>query len=139
MALKATLLCIDDYEPSLASRREYFEACNFEVLTATDGAKGLQVLEQKPVDLVILDYSMPGLSGPETASAIRREHPQLPIVMVSGLPAETMDLPTGLVDATYVKGQRMSELRKMVEALIARPAPSPLARVNQDGYNKSSS
>lgn len=118
---KATLLCIDDYEPSLLSRRDYFEAFGFEVLTAKDGESGLQAFRSNPVTLVILDYSMPGMNGSEVASIMRRERPEIPIIMVSGHPAEVLELPPGMVDATYVKGQRMSELRKMVEDLI-KPA-----------------
>jgi CheY-like chemotaxis protein len=55
------------------------------------GAEGLALLAEKTPDAVFLDLVMPGLSGVELLKEIRRGHPELPIVVVTGR-AEAQDL-----------------------------------------------
>ncbi|HEX8963706.1 MAG TPA: response regulator transcription factor [Rhodocyclaceae bacterium] len=50
---------------------------------ATNGAEALARLAEGGIDLLLLDLSMPGLSGNELVSAIRRVHPALPILVLS--------------------------------------------------------
>lgn len=52
------------------------------VLTAGDGEQGLALLEQTPVDLVVLDLGMPGLGGLETCRRIKRQH-RLPVLVLT--------------------------------------------------------
>jgi DNA-binding NarL/FixJ family response regulator len=56
------------------------------------GEEALRVLDERPVDLVLLDINMPGLRGPAVARAIRERHPDVVVVLVS-----TYD-PDGLPD-----------------------------------------
>jgi DNA-binding response OmpR family regulator len=55
------------------------------------GAEGLALLAKQTADAVFLDLVMPGLSGVELLKEIRRGHPELPIVVVTGR-AEAQDL-----------------------------------------------
>ena len=51
---------------------------------AHSGSEGLALLAEKTPDAVFLDLVMPGLSGVELVKEIRRDHPELPIVVVTG-------------------------------------------------------
>ncbi len=55
-----------------------------QVLVATSGKEGLQVLEQSRPDAVFLDVAMPDLDGIEVLRRIRDKHAQLPVIILSG-------------------------------------------------------
>ena len=75
---------MDDHPELLAIFKEFLEVCGYNVLTALDGRKGLAVLRTHGVDGVIVDYDMPGMKGDEVAREIKRLHPKLPVLMLSG-------------------------------------------------------
>lgn len=79
------LLVVDDeaMNRDMLSRRLQREG--FQVLVAEGGASALDLVAQQRVDLVLLDIMMPGMSGIEVLSELRRQHTpaQLPIIMVS--------------------------------------------------------
>ena len=56
----------------------------YEVLTASDGSEALEVLRAMPVDLVTLDLNMPGLQGEELMRVIRREFPNVEVIVITG-------------------------------------------------------
>src|SRR5262245_31549462 len=53
--------------------------------TAANGNIGLAKLAQLNPDIIILDVEMPEMDGPQTLKAIRKTHPQLPVIMFSTL------------------------------------------------------
>ena len=54
------------------------------VLQAADGLRGVELARLAPVDLVISDLIMPVQEGVETIMTLRREHPNLPVIAISG-------------------------------------------------------
>ncbi len=65
------ILVVDDDPVILAITRKLLEADGFSVILAKDGAEGLQLFLQHTPDLVLTDYSMPGMSGAELTRQIR--------------------------------------------------------------------
>jgi DNA-binding response OmpR family regulator len=79
-----TILLIDD-DPLVAFTVErMLEGGGFTVIRAPDGEKGLQVLKERTVDLVITDLIMPVKEGIETIREIRELSTTLPVIAVSG-------------------------------------------------------
>jgi DNA-binding response OmpR family regulator len=79
-----TILLIDD-DPLVAFTVErMLEGGGFTVIRAADGEKGLQVLTERTVDLVITDLIMPVKEGIETIREIRELNATLPVIAVSG-------------------------------------------------------
>ena len=79
-----TILVIDD-EPMLRyTLRELLVDLGFQVLQATHGQQGIEILEQEHVDLVLLDMVMPVLSGMEVLYKMRESHIETPVVLSSG-------------------------------------------------------
>lgn len=72
----AVLLCIEDDETLLDCLKSLLERHGYCVLAASSGRGGLEILTAHAVDLVVLDYAMPGMNGPQVASAIKRMCPQ---------------------------------------------------------------
>ena len=72
-----SVLFVDD-EPALREGVEAFGAIRgFTVLTATDGAQGLDLIRRATVDAVVCDLRMPGMDGPTFHAALRRVAPIL--------------------------------------------------------------
>jgi len=117
-----TILCIDDEPEILRLRRQQLEMYGFVVITASSGTAGLQLLsEGLGVDLVLLDYVMPGMPGDQLAEELKRLYPRVPIVLMSGF----QDLPETLlrrVDGYVRKGQDPEVvIRTITQALLPRP------------------
>ncbi len=79
------VLLVDDDESVLQAGQMLMEHLGHSVQCVTSGLEGLQVLQQKQdFDLVVLDYSMPDMSGQETLNEIRKTFDKLPVVICSG-------------------------------------------------------
>jgi len=112
-----TILCIDDEALGLEIRKAVLERAGYHVLTAVDGATGLAVFRRHTIDGVVLDYYMPEMDGGAVAEAMRRERPEVPILLLSAyinLPAEVVDL----VDVTLLKGEGPLELLEKLHAML---------------------
>ncbi len=87
----ATLLFVDDDFLISLSTAALLEDLGHTVIKAPSGAAALDVLKSdKPVDLMITDYAMPGMTGLQLAEAARLLRPDLPILLATGY----ADLPT---------------------------------------------
>ena len=80
----ARILVIDDEQYIRTALREVLEREGFEVSAAADGKKGLELLEDEGADLVITDIIMPGIDGVATLERIKKAHPDLPVIVISG-------------------------------------------------------
>jgi CheY-like chemotaxis protein len=62
------------------------KSVGFEVGTAIDGDEGLRKFQEQSWDLVITDRSMPGMDGDELTAAIKALRPDVPVILVTGIP-----------------------------------------------------
>ncbi len=79
-----TILIIDDEASIRESLSGILSDEGFQTLSAEDGQLGLALLEEEPVDLVLLDIWMPGLDGLEVLKKIKESQADLPVIMISG-------------------------------------------------------
>jgi CheY-like chemotaxis protein len=77
------VLCIDDNLDVLECEKVFLESFGFTVLTAPSGGHALELASAYWIDVVIVDYLMPGMNGHELAVEMRRVEPQTPIIMLS--------------------------------------------------------
>lgn len=78
------VLIIDDEQVVLESCTEILLDQPYEIATATNGARGLELVEEYGPDLVFVDLKMPGLSGLEVLEAINRDDPTVVTVVITG-------------------------------------------------------
>lgn len=77
----AVVLCIDDDPAILECEKRFLETFGYRVLTALSGSNGLELASVHPVDVVVVDYCMPEMSGLEVAIEIKRLKPRaLPVI-----------------------------------------------------------
>ena len=94
----ARVLVVDDDAGVRGYMVELLKGLGYEAIEAEDGQGGLDVLEHERVDLLIVDYAMPGMTGAEVARTSRARRPDLPIVFVSGY-AESSALDAAMGDS----------------------------------------
>ena len=96
------ILVVDDEKCILDIFQNYFESTkNYQVLTANDGLKALEIIKAEEIDCCFTDLSMPELDGLELAKRISQHDNTIPVVVMTGYP--TMDnaietLKNGVVD-----------------------------------------
>jgi len=101
-----TLLVVDDEELVRRSTSRLFTDLGYQVLEAADGRGCLELFAQRDgqVDLVVLDLSMPGLSGREVLRRLKAQRPQLKVIVFSGYaakPAELAGLAAQIVEKPF--------------------------------------
>lgn len=112
------ILLVDDDELILASVPGLLAFLGHEVSTVDRGAKALEAVEAGPdPDLVILDVTMPGMSGVETLARLRALRPQLPVLLATGNVDATVEAVIERDPHTRVipKPFTLKEIREMVQ------------------------
>lgn len=117
-----TVLVVDDDAMNLKMAEFILSKKAYQVLKAASGQEGLALLKQEPVDLVLLDIEMPGMSGIEVLEQIRKEE-ALSGVKVLALSAssdeETLNKMRELGSLGHVKKPFMpADLLEQVEAAL---------------------
>jgi CheY-like chemotaxis protein len=115
------ILCVDDESVGLEVRKILLERAGYRVFTALDGDAGLHIFETEPIEAVVLDYAMPGLTGAEVATRMRVIKPQIPILMLSAYTSLPVDVHK-VVDVSMTKGEGAPALLQKLGSLLLRTA-----------------
>ena len=93
---------------------------------AADGRAALEIVEREPVDAVVTDLALPGMSGLEVARAVKHLRPGTPVLLVTAWPvgADAARLETSGVDAVVEKPVGLSEFRATLALILARRGSS---------------
>jgi signal transduction histidine kinase/ActR/RegA family two-component response regulator len=119
-----TVLVVDDEDMILQLTRRMLERNGYRVLTASDGSSALSVIGENPgnVDLVLLDMTMPGMTGDQVLWELRRLNCTAPVLVSSGYSMggaiqELVGAPGG-ADGFLPKPYNMHELVETVRTLL---------------------
>ena len=82
--MKLKILVIDDEDSILKTFRMRLLKWGYKVFLASNGAAGLELLSNKDCHVVITDLKMPGLSGQEIVETIRKDYPNVIIIVITG-------------------------------------------------------
>lgn len=120
------LLIVDSQEIHRRLTKGMLRTGNFEFFEASTGAQALEILANQEVDLIILDYMMPDMSGPEFCRRVKggRRTNLLPILMITSLQGaehEVLGIDAG-ADEYLLKPLHPSVLRARVRALLRNKA-----------------
>ena len=81
-----TILVVDDEDSVRDSLSAVLEREGYTVLQASDGEEGLALLKERPIQLVLSDQNMPGMTGVEFLKLVRERHPHILRIMLTGDP-----------------------------------------------------
>ncbi|HMG72352.1 MAG TPA: response regulator transcription factor [Pyrinomonadaceae bacterium] len=127
---KTRILIVEDEPAMVAGLRDNFEYEGYDVISAADGAEGLERALADSPDLVVLDVMMPRMSGLDVCKQLKTRRPSLPIIMLTARGQE-IDKVVGLelgADDYVTKPFSIRELMARVKAVLRRVSP-PAAEV----------
>jgi CheY-like chemotaxis protein len=117
------ILSVDDDMNVLLARYRLLEDAGYAVLNASDGADALQLFGTNPIDLVLLDYNMPGVPADVVAQAMKDYRPNVPVILVSG--ADVPERALAEVNRYIHKAAGPETLLQAIQELLAaRPTAS---------------
>ncbi len=118
------ILIVEDEAAMAAGLKFNFEQEGYEVLVARDGPTGLKLFQESkpPVDLIILDLMLPGMSGYETCTALRKLDKLVPVLVLSAktLSEDKMHAFDCGTDQYITKPFALPELLNRVKNLLER-------------------
>jgi two-component system response regulator PrrA len=132
---RGTVLVVDDDAAIRRSLERGLRLSGFAVRSAADGPQALAAIADALPDVLVLDVSMPGMSGIDVCVRLRDEGRDLPVLMLSALD-ETADRIAGLQaggDDYLVKPFALQELVLRLRALLRRRPPAGTAPLRVAG------
>jgi len=121
----AEILVIEDDEGIQDMLSFSLEPDGFKVHSAYAAKQGWEIIENKQIDLVLLDWMLPDRSGIDLLHRIRKYHSQLPVIMITAR-AEEEDRVLGLdvgADDYITKPFSVRELKSRIHAVLRRTMP----------------
>src|SRR5919112_2787186 len=79
----AKILWVDDEIDSLQSQKMFLENKGYDVHTLTNGFDAIDFIKENIIDVVLIDESMPGITGLETLAKIKEINSQIPVVLIT--------------------------------------------------------
>lgn len=137
MVLMRRILVVDDEEHILELLEYNLEQEGYQALKADTGEKALDILKKEEVDLVILDWMLPGMNGIDVLKKIRssENHSQLPVILLTAKGDEiskVLGLEIG-ADDYLTKPFGVHELFARIKAVLRRSNKNNLKKEEDEG------
>lgn len=115
-AHKSKLLIVEDEPATRSTLAQIFTGMGHEVSSAEDGFAGLERIREQMPDIILSDLNMPGMSGFEFLSVVRRKLPGIYVIATSGAYSGP-EVPDGIAaDVFYQKATGLKSLLEMMTA-----------------------
>ncbi len=118
---KHCILIVDDEQAILDLAVDTLKKYNYKVITAKSGEEGLDMLIQHPVNLIVSDQRMGGISGVEFLKIVKKKYPNIITIMLTGFAETEMAMKAVNEAGIYkfiVKPWDMLDFRNTVERAL---------------------
>ncbi len=119
MTSKWSILIVDD-EFGVRESLKMLLKPYYDMYSAPDGKEALNIIKERDIDLITLDLRMPKLSGIETLREIRKIHPGVPVIIITGYGTQK-DKEEALsygVKGFISKPFNTSEIRSLIDGIL---------------------
>lgn len=123
------LLLVDDDAGVRGSLHDVLIQEGYQVISAEDGQRALELIASSPIDLVLLDLNMPRKNGWDTFERLSAEHPVVPVILITARPNQLFTAVSAGVGALLEKPLDISVLLETIARLLAEPVETRLARL----------
>jgi CheY-like chemotaxis protein len=114
------ILVIDDEEMIRNLAEKILVKGGFDVVSVASGEEAVELVDKDgSFDALLLDYTLPGMTGVETLAEIRKSHPDIPCILSSGQPLDNSCLSPGLESRTSFL-EKPYRANILIEAVKAR-------------------
>jgi DNA-binding NtrC family response regulator len=116
---KMRVLLVDDEVEFISALAERLNLRGFEAQAATSGEEALEKIAASPPQVVLLDMLMPGMSGLEVLKRIRKDYPQIHVILLTG--RGSWDGITGIREGAYeclMKPIQIEELMQIMTSAV---------------------
>ena len=118
------ILAVDDDSLVLTNTAAMLDDLGHEVVVASSGKEGLETLRNQPdIDLIISDEIMPNMTGSQFIEAVRRTHPDLPVIITSGYADLSPDASASTLPR-LAKPFAQADLAALIHETLEAPAPA---------------
>jgi DNA-binding NarL/FixJ family response regulator len=127
-----SILLVDDEPEILEALRRALRADDYELITTTSPTEAIAILAKRHVDIIVTDLRMPDMSGLELVTHVRRKHPDVVRVLLTGF--ATLDsaleaINEGAVGRYFTKPWDNDELRADIQEVVRGIAESRRPKV----------
>lgn len=113
------VLIVDDSQTNLTILKLQLTQWNLEPVMASSGEEALKILaSDKTIKLIITDMEMPGMDGVGLAKDVKKNYPDIPVIMLSSIGDESRKKFPGLFSSILVKPARQQHLCNSIEAAL---------------------
>lgn len=115
-----TILIVEDYQPQRMLYEEELREEGFDVAVAASGQEAVELVQEDPPDLVILDIHMPGMDGIETLGRLLSQDNRLPVILHTAYATYKDNFMSWSADAYVIKSTDRTELIQTIRDVLAK-------------------
>jgi two-component system response regulator CpxR len=131
-------LLVDDEQEFVMTLSERLRMRDFDSEVVYDGAQALEYLQRQALDVMVLDLRMPKMSGIEVLRRVKREHPRVEVIILTGYGSE-QDREEALASGAFAYLQKPVDIERLAETMqeasqrAREPAKAAGTLVDGDG------
>ncbi|MGD0435574.1 MAG: response regulator [Bryobacteraceae bacterium] len=110
------ILLVDDNSLGLAARRSVLEELGHKVVTCSVPHDALELCGKQRFDVVVTDYKMPKMNGLEFIGRLKKQHPQIAVILISGF-TDTLGLNEANTGADVVMQKNAHEVSHLIRSV----------------------
>ncbi len=117
-----TILLVEDDKNERLLYEQELKFEGYDIVTADDGKEALEKAQEQPLDLVIMDISLPKMDGIESISRILCKNKGIPIIIYTAYSIYKDYFMSWMADAYIIKSSDLTELKNKIKELLTKEA-----------------